>query len=132
MPVGNENMLVDADELLLRQVLPIWIQDGRPASCAFSPNSNDGGHLSTDRGSLITPREAYENYVKSRKSGGVWAVSVGECSNEALSAYDDALEGNPSHAIVDFSGLSKGQQQTKGKKLRAHAAQRGCLHSGDA
>ncbi len=129
MPVEEEHKLGDHDELLLRQVIEIWIQEGRPATRAFQPNSNDAGQLSSDRNSMVTPREAFEAYLAAgRKSGGVWAVAVGEYAAEAVSAYSDPLPDNAAHAVVDYSPYTEKEWRKMSKKFHAHAVRRGCLY----
>ena len=133
MPVSEVQKLEDQDELLLRQVTPVWVQEGRPVSRAFRPNSNDGGQLSTDRNSMLTPREAFEAYLALQlESGGVWGLTVGEYAGEGLLSYSDPLEDNPAHAVVDFSTHDEKGQRKKSKRLHAHAVRRGCLYSIDA
>lgn len=132
MPVGEEHKLGDHDELLLRQVIEIWIQEGRPATRAFQPNSNDGGQLSSDRNSMVTPREAFEAYlVSGRNSGGVWAVTVGEYAAETVHAYADPLADNAAHAIVDYSPYTEKDWRKMSKKFHAHAVRRGRLYPAD-
>jgi|GEM_PF-1763429 len=132
MPVGDEHKLGDHDELLLRQVIEIWIQEGRPATRAFQPNSNDEGQLSSDRNSMVTPREAFEAYLAAgRNSGGVWAVSVGEYAAEAVSAYSDPLPENEAHAVVDYSPYTEKDWRKLSKKFHAHAVRRGRLYPAD-
>lgn len=129
MPIGEEYKLGDHGELLLRQVIEIWIQEGRPATRSFQPNSNDEGQLSSDRNSMITPREAFEAYLAAgRKSGGVWGVTVGEYAAESVCAYADPLPENTAHAIADFSPHSEKGWRNISKKLHAHAVQRGRLY----
>lgn len=130
MPISDEHKLDDQGELLLRQVIPIWVQEGRPASRAFRPNSNDGGHLSSDRNSMTTPREAYEAYLaRQRKSAGVWGLTVGEYANEGLLSYSDPLNDDPAHAVTDFSACTEVEQRRKSKRLHVCALDRGCLYS---
>lgn len=130
MPISVEHKLDDHDELLLRQVIPIWVQEGRPSSRAFRPNSNDGGHLSSDRNSVTTPREAYEAYLaRQRRSAGVWGLTVGEYANESLPSYSDPLHDDPAHAVTDFSACTEKQQRNKSKRLHVCALDRGCLYS---
>lgn len=132
MPVGEEHKLDNYDELLLRQVIEIWIQEGRPATRAFQPNSNDEGQLSSDRSSMVTPREAFEAYLAAgRKSGGVWAVAVGEYAAEGAFAYSDPLSDNAAHAVVDYSPFTEKEWRKLSKKFHAHAVRRRCLYPAD-
>lgn len=132
MSIGDEQKLVDHEELLLRQVIEIWVQEGRPASRAFQPNSNDEGQLSSDRHSMVTPREAFEAYLAAgRNSGGVWAVSVGEYAAAAVDAYSDPLPDNAAHALVDYSPYTEKDWRRLSKRFRAHAERRGRLYPVD-
>ena len=132
MPVGEEHKLSDNEELLLRQVIEIWILEGRPATRAFQPNSNDEGHVSSDRSSMVTPREAFEAYLATgRKSGGVWAVTVGEYAQESVYAYSDPLPHNAAHAVVDYSSYTEKDWRRISKKFHAHAVRRGRLYPAD-
>lgn len=132
MPVGEEHKLDDHDELLLRQVIEIWVQEGRPATRAFQPNSSDEGQMSSDRNSMVTPREAFEAYrATGRTSGGVWAVTVGEYGAEAVSAYADPLPDNAAHAVVDYSPYAGRDWRKMSKKFHAYAVRRGRLYPAD-
>ncbi len=133
MPIGEEYKLHDADEILLRQTHPAWIDEGRPVSRHFLPNSNDEGRLSSDRSSLITPREAYEAYlVKSRKTAGTWGITVGEYGTVGLTCYSDPLDDNSAHAVIDFSSHDDKGQKSLSKKLYRKAVDRGCLYPKDS
>lgn len=129
MPVDDTSKLSHLDEIMLRQVLPSWVQDGRPSSAAFSPNSADAGSLSVDRRSIVDPKQAFEAYLqRGLSSGGVWGVSVGECLDQELKCYGDHLDDNPAHALVHFGDASKSAQKRIGSRLREKAHSRGCLH----
>ncbi|SLM24888.1 hypothetical protein SAMN04488690_2616 [Stenotrophomonas indicatrix] len=129
MPVDEASKLSHVDEIMLRQVLPLWVQEGRPSSAAFSPNSNDEGNLSVDRRTIIDPKLAFEAYLqRGLKSGGVWGVSVGECHKEGLDCYSDPLDDNAAHALVNFGSASRNESRRIGGRLRDKAHSRGCLH----
>lgn len=129
MPVGHEHKLHDMDEIMLRQTHPDWMDEGRPVSRHFLPNSRDGGLLSSDRGALTTPREAYEAYLaKSRKTAGTWGITVGEYVGEGVSCYSDPLDDNHAHALVDYSASTEKEQKKISKKLYRKAVDRGCLY----
>lgn len=127
--------LEDLDELLLRQVPAAFLVDGRLSSQAFTPSRKDEGKLSVSRGSLTTPRAAFEHHTMAlgHKSIGTWAVSVGEVVDAGLEAVSDPVESppapapDPSHAYVDFTGLSGGQTKARASKLAERARQRGRL-----
>lgn len=132
MPIDEDHKLHDMDEILFRQAHPAWIDEGRPVSRHFLPNSNDGGQLSSDRSSLTTPREAYEAYLeKARKTAGTWGVTVGEYGGEGLLCYSDPVDDNHAHAVVDFSTHNEKEQKGLSKKLYRKAVDRGCLYPKD-
>lgn len=129
MPVDPSVRLLDDTEILYRQVHPNLVAEGRPSSRAFQPNSGDDGHLSTDRGSVCSARQAYERYLaRMRKSAGSWGCTVGEFGAVSLQCYQDPLEENDAHALVDYSGLEDAVIRNKGKKLANWAKERGILY----
>ena len=56
------NVIVNSDEILMRQIHPTFIQDGRITSSVFEPMKKDKGHLSCTAKSKITEEEAYRVY----------------------------------------------------------------------
>lgn len=128
MPVSPQTRLITTAEFLHRQVHPSFVRDGRPSSQAFRPNSKDNGQMSVSRGSIVTAESAYRLYVsQGRASYGVWSVTVLECNEVGLDAYEDCLENDDAHAIVDFGPISsKGQIERLADKLAVAARQRGC------
>lgn len=132
MPISDDNKLHDPDEVLFRQTHPVWIDEGRPVSRHFLPNSSDGGLLSSDRSSLTTPREAYEDYLaKARKTAGTWGVTVSEYGAEGLACYSDPVDDNRAHAVIDFSSHDEKAHKGLSKKLYRKAIDRGCLYPKD-
>jgi hypothetical protein len=133
----TRDALTDVDELLLRQVHPSWMRDGRPSSQAWRPTKKDEGRLSVARGSLTSPQAAFEHHTQQKKlaSVGTWAATVGECQTESLPTYpdpDDAtptVAADPAHAVVDFRGCSNSQVEAKAVRLSRCAVERGCLYS---
>lgn len=114
--------------LLLRQIHPSFVKLGRPTSAAFRPTPKDEHKLSVYDGDLMTPAAAYAHYrARKLESHGVMAVTVSECTAQELPTRSSP-EIFPEHAEIDFSGLSNGQCEKKGKKLRDVAEQRGWLH----
>jgi len=130
MPVDQINLLT-TDEILHRQCNSKTIQDGRPWSRLFCPTDRDEGHLSADRETLRTPKDAFEAYLAAKgadSSGGVWGVTVQEFRGLDLSSYADAIEDNVAHALVDFSSLSKDSILEKAKLARDMALTRKRLY----
>ena len=118
------------ETLLLRQVHPNFIQADFVSSQAFRPTPKDESRSSVSDGDQITAEAAYIGYVAVRKlaSVGVVAVTVEKCAAEGLPARPNPLPDDPTHAVIDYTGLSKGQCETKGKRLKAKAEARGWLH----
>jgi hypothetical protein len=128
--------LSDDEELLLRQVHPSFVRDGRPSSQSFRPTNKDEGKLSVARGSLTTAAGAFELHTVGLElpSAGTWAVTVGECREQVLNVVPDPLTSppekvaDPTHALVDFTPHSKSQGEAKGARLARKAVERGRLH----
>lgn len=115
------NRLDDPTELLYRQVHPNFVQEGKPASLAFRPNSGDEGKMSSDRSSLVTAKASFDSYVRQRASAGVWAINVQECTDQNLACFPDPVEGNEAHSIVDFNGIEEKNWEKVSKKLKSFA-----------
>ena len=130
-----DDVLTDLAEILLRQIHPSWVQDGRVTGQAFRPSAKDAGLLSVSRSSVTSPAEAWRGYTQELelKSDGVWGVSVGECSEEDLPARAAPEPGpeppkDDAHAVIDFSGvISKSQCEARGTRLARKASLRGRL-----
>lgn len=132
MPINSTSLLSASDELLTRQIHPSQMTEGRPSARSFTPTDKDGGHLSADRESLLSPKEAYERYLQRKElasAGGTWGVSINEFAALKLCCYADPLDDSPAHALIDFNtaGDAK-QQQAVGKLAYAKAKARGRLH----
>lgn len=132
MPINASSLLPASDELLTRQVHPSQMTEGRPSARSFTPTERDAGHLSADRNSLLSPREAYERYLRQKQlkeAGGTWGVSLQEFANLGLASYADPIPDNSAHALVDFTSAGDAKrQQTVGKLAYAKAKARGRLH----
>jgi hypothetical protein len=120
---------VTDDTLLLRQVHPGFIQNNRPSSQVFRPTPKDENKLSVYNGDLIAAEPSWRHYtgVLGRKSVGVLAVTVRECSDQGLTAASSP-EVFKEHAHIDFGACSASQVEKKGKKLLALALARGWLY----
>jgi hypothetical protein len=126
----------DKNELLLRQVHPHFIQEGRVSSVAFRPTPKDQKKLSVNRGSLTTPERSFDLHTREKglQSSGVWGVSVEEvCAMQDLSIEEDPISApipDPSHGLIDFSQIeSESRIQKLASKLAEKARARGCLFS---
>lgn len=97
--------LTDPDEHLYRQVAnEAFLDNDRPTYQAFMPHS-ESDELSVDRGSVLSPREAFENYAANGKNPvGTWPVSVEDVHDAGLSAFDDSAKPDlhAGHAYISF------------------------------
>lgn len=120
---------LQADELLLRQVHPSFVREGRVTSQAFKPTPKDRDQLSVDLGALVTPTESFTRFTAAgHRSLGIHGVTIGECRDQVLPVYRDPLPDNDAHAYIDFQGLSMSQREKRSKKLRDIAEARGWLY----
>lgn len=116
------------DTLLLRQVHPNFVQEGRVTSQAFRPTPKDEHRLSVDNGDRIQAKASWARFTSSPScsSVGVMAVSQAECTAQALPVNED---GNPypEHCSIDFSAFEKKEIERKAKVLSRQAQARGWL-----
>ena len=54
---------MNSETILIRQIHPSFIQDGRVGSNAFCPTSKDEGKLSTYDGDTIDAEAAWQHYT---------------------------------------------------------------------
>lgn len=126
--------LSDVAELLLRQVHPGFVRDGRVGSQAFRPTPKDKRMLSVARAVLTTAEAAFTRHTEclALASAGTWAVTVGECAELALPVRPDAIIEepcpDPAHAVVDFTALTNSKIEAHGARLARRANDRGRLH----
>lgn len=115
--------------LLLRQIHPGFVQDGRPSSQAFRPTPKDEQKLSVYDGDQIPPADAWKHYATDLKlaSSGVMAVSMAECGTLELPVTPDPAP-FPEHALIDFTAYGKSATEKKAKLLKAKAEARGWLY----
>lgn len=133
--------LDNVDEVLFRQIHPNF-KDGDglssqpfiPSSQAFNPTPKDNNKLSVDRSSLTDAASSYELFISAgHKSAAVFGVSMSEFSHEGIDCFSDPIpvsdnnNGNPAHALADYSPHTQGQQKNKAKRLKAKAIARGQL-----
>jgi len=119
------------ETLLLRQIHPNFVIDGRVTSQAFRPTPKDVLRLSVDNGDKITPQEAWQrfSYMDGGASVGVQAVTQEECEKHNLPVLDDGIP-YPEHCSVDFSAFDRKTVEKKAKILRDKAKERGWLFIG--
>lgn len=56
------------DTLMLRQIHPNFIQNGRVTSQAFRPTPKDESRLSVDNGDMITPEACWKRFTAQRNT----------------------------------------------------------------
>lgn len=115
-----------ANTLLLRQVNPHWIKNGRTTSQVFRPTPKDERMLSVYDGDKVSPEGSFRHYTEELRllSAGVMAVAVAECRQEELPVISDPAP-FPEHVIIDFSSCSNSEIKTKAKLLTKAAESRG-------
>lgn len=129
MPIALEYLIKDENELLHRNANPAFIRDGRVTSQLFLLKSDDKGQLSVQQNSKAAPAVAYERYTaRGFESAGIWSVTVDECSEIILSVYDDPLEDDDSHAVIDLTAFNNTQARNRTDKLANKARDRGCQY----
>jgi hypothetical protein len=116
------------DTLLMRQVHPNFVQDGRVSSQAFRPTPKDEFYLSVDNGDRLSAEAAWRRFTADPActSTGVQAVSQSDCAVQSLPVIEDGLP-HPEHCSIDFSAFGKKAIEKKAKLLRTAAATRGWL-----
>ena len=117
------------DTLLLRQIHPAFVQNGRVTSQAFRPTPKDESQLSVDNGDLVTPQFSWARFTAQPDfaSKGVLAVSHSECSDCEVKVIEDGVP-YPDHCYLDFSPFGRKESDRIGKKLVAVAQSRGWLY----
>ena len=120
---------MNSETILIRQIHPSFVQDGRVGSNAFCPTSKDEGRLSTYDGDKIDAESSWQHYTNDlgHESVGAYGISVEECNSLDLPVAEDP-EPFPEHVLVDFNGHGSSAVKKKGKKLRKFAVDRGWLH----
>ena len=118
-----------SETLLLRQIHPSFVQNGRATSQAFRPTPKDESQLSLDNGDKVLPEVAWRRFSLQPEcsSYGVMAVSHGECSTNSIRVVEDGAP-YPEHCYIDFSSFGTKASERIGKKLAALAHSRGWLY----
>jgi len=119
---------MNRESLLLRQIHPNFVQNGRVTSQAFRPSPKDESHLSVDNGDMVTPEVSWKRFsVQSENSSaGVMAISHSECSDCQVEVIEDGVP-YPEHCYLDFSPFGRKESDRIGKKLASAAHSRGWL-----
>jgi hypothetical protein len=130
MPIATEHLINNPIELLHRNVHPQFILDDRITSQAFLLKKEDLGKLSVQQNSKASAKVAYERYTAlGYESVGVWSVTIAECDEFDLKAYDDPIDKDDSHSIVDLTAYTFKQARKHTDKFSRKARDRGCQYS---
>jgi hypothetical protein len=132
---GSEIQWLASNEVLNRQVHPAQMKGIEPNYLAFRPMKSHQYTLSTTR-QWLGPERSYRQHVAQElKSAGTWGISVDECAQENLDAFDDsALPGMPiGHVSIPFGIPPTNTEKDpvlieKARALRNHAVAGGCLY----
>ena len=116
------------ETLLLRQIHPSFVQNGRVTPQAFRPTPKDENLLSVDNGDRVSAVASWSRFTGKPgcHSIGVQAVSQAECSAQQLPVLEDGIP-HPEHCFIDFGALNKKQTELVAKLLRTQAQQRDWL-----
>lgn len=117
------------ETVLIRQIHPSFVQDGRPTSQAFHPTPKDKGELSVYDGDQIDAEPAWRHYMEAlgHASAGAMGLLVAECDEIDLDVRPDPKP-FPEHAVIDFTSISSKHRRTKAKQLKAKAIERDWLY----
>ena len=117
------------ETLLLRQIHPSFVQNGRATSQAFRPTPKDESQLSLDNGDLVSAEASWKRFSAQPActSIGVLAISATDCGGCSLQIVEDGVP-YPEHCYLDFAPHDRKTVEKIGKKLSAHAQSRGWLY----
>ncbi len=120
---------MNSETLLLRQINPSFIQNGRVTSQAFRPTPKDENKLSVYDGDQITSENSWIHFTSNPqcRSDGVMAISHEQCDEQSIPVIADGIP-FPEHAYLNFSNMGKGEIERKAKILVSKAQERGWLY----
>lgn len=131
----GESLIVNPDELALRQITEWMAPDGAILTHVFGPSTADQGMPSYSRDSVVdaqTARDWHNGRPNGSRSVGVWAVSVEEVIAAGRHVIDDSAAPTapdavraPGHCYVDFRGLPKPDVKSIRYLLWQRAMERG-------
>lgn len=119
---------MNSETLLLRQIHPSFVQQGRVTSQAFRPTPKDEHKLSIYDGDQIAAERSFQHYTETLcfASIGLLGVTVTECQELDLPVIPDP-EPFIEHVLIDYSAFDKNVVENKAKLLKAKAETRGWL-----
>lgn len=119
--------------LLLRQIHPAFVQQGRVSSQSFRPTPKDSNMLSVYDGDRISAADSWHHFMgmPGCRSCGVMAVTNAECVSLDIEVLADGVP-FPEHASLDFSHFTKSEVERKAKLLSAFARSRGWVYQAPA
>ncbi len=124
---------MNSDTVLLRQIHPSFVQQGRVTSQAFRPTPKDEHKLSMYDGDQISAERSYRHHTESIgfASVDVLGVTVAECKDLELAVVPDP-EPFPEHVFIDYSAFDKNVVEKKAKLLKAQTESHGWLFRFDS
>jgi hypothetical protein len=119
---------LNSETVLLRQIHPLFVQQGRVTSQALRPTPKDEHKLSEYDGDMISVGRSFHHYTTTLgfASAGVMGVSVSECNDLSLAVSADPLP-FPEHVLIDYSAFEKNIVEKNSKLHKARAESRGWL-----
>lgn len=118
--------------LMLRNVHPNFVDNGRVGSDGFAPSEQHDFKLSVDFNILSSPYESFVRHTELNglPSAGVFGVTIGEFEDYKVECVADPEPANPAHALADFKevrAVAKSKVRKTGRALAAIATKRGKL-----
>lgn len=114
--------ITDTRELLHRAIRQIWAEDNKVSSQNFKPMPNDHGLLSVNQASKADAATTLAHAQNANLAPvAVMSVSLDDVTAAGLSAHEDPVDGNPAHAVLNFTALDRKGVEKAAKKLRAAA-----------
>ena len=125
-------MIEDKELIMLRNVHPHFLNNGRVGSGGFVPSAEHEYQLSLDDSSLSSPKKSRERHETTfgLASAGVFGVAVAEFETYSIECNSDPIPNNDAHVLADFDlvkEVSTKNLRNTGRKLAAIATQRGQL-----
>ncbi len=118
-PAPRGPLIAAKDDLLFRQVHPKYMNEGRFTPEVFLLSSSDYGLLSVAHAAKTSAEDAYRRHIKlGRASVAVVAVSVSECEEYAVPAYEDPTNDDAAHAVIDHRAFLPDDKKKERRRIR--------------
>ncbi len=118
-PAPRGPLIAAKDDLLFRQVHPKYMNEGRFTPDVFLLSSSDYGLLSVAHAAKTSAEEAYHRHINwGRATVAVVAVSVSECEEYAVPAYEDPTDDDAAHAVIDHRAFLADDKKKERRRIR--------------